>query len=168
MEARKSFSDCRFRSHYGKFLWNILIIIWWSKGKNIYIDKIDKYTHTHIWLCVPTIHPFIQQEHILQASTVQSGPVLATFTSFIAIKSSCMHAPLCLTLRDAVNSISPSPSVDGAFQARILSGLPFPSPIPLGGGQLLYSPRNRDLLLEPEILFRVEVLPLTSCVTLGR
>ena len=33
MEARKSFSDCRFRSHYGKFLWVILIIIWWSKGK---------------------------------------------------------------------------------------------------------------------------------------
>ena len=40
----------------------------------------------------------------------------------------CVHAQLCPTLCDPMNCSLPGYSVHGIFQARILDGLPFPSP----------------------------------------
>ena len=39
-----------------------------------------------------------------------------------------MHAQSCLTLCDPIDCSPPGSSVHGIFQARIWSGLPFPSP----------------------------------------
>ena len=48
--------------------------------------------------------------------------------SYQFLKSGCLVAKLCLTLCDPRDYNPPGSSVHGISQARILDGLPFPSP----------------------------------------